>query len=156
MTGKKKIDFELHCSADVISKNLLHNNKTSNQLDVKWEKDTFNLLRPDGLLFFCEMTSGCDSVIWRDKLHKVALRVRIHEKLEQFSIVLDRYMAVAKPFYYLLFMKHHRVIQIISLSWLFPVSLVVRFSSLWHSLKVPLICFLDSDIFFVPRSCQVD
>ena len=51
MTGKKKTDFELHCSADVVSKNLLHNNKTSNQLDVKWEKDTFNLLRPDGFTF---------------------------------------------------------------------------------------------------------
>ena len=33
------------------------------------------------------------------------------------SLVLDRYIAVVKPLKYLTFMKRHRVIQMVSLSW---------------------------------------
>ena len=41
------------------------------------------------------------------------------------SLVLDRYMAVAKPLTYLTFMKSRRVIQMISLSWIIPVTFSV-------------------------------
>ena len=66
-------------------------------------------------------------------------------------------MAIAKPLHYLLFMKRRRVVQIISLSWLIPVTLVLLVSSLWHSLKVPLITILSGwlSLIFQTLSCSI-
>ncbi|KAJ7333597.1 hypothetical protein OS493_017139, partial [Desmophyllum pertusum] len=55
------------------------------------------------------------------------------------SLVLDRYIAVVKPFKYLNFMKRRRVIQIISLSWAIPVVLVVVSLLTWLIFKISLI-----------------
>ena len=55
------------------------------------------------------------------------------------SLVLDRYMAVVKPLKYLAFMKHRRVMQMISLSWAIPVVFVTVECSLLLSFKIPAI-----------------
>ena len=54
------------------------------------------------------------------------------------SLVLDRYMAVAKPLKYLTFMKRRRVIQMISISWAIAVAFTAFLSSLWYGLKTSL------------------
>ena len=48
------------------------------------------------------------------------------------SLVLDRYIAVVKPLKYLTFMKRRRVIQMVSISWAFPVVLVTVFALQKH------------------------
>lgn len=55
------------------------------------------------------------------------------------SLVLDRYMAVAKPLKYLTFMKRRRVIQMVSLSWAIPVAFIMVESSLLLSFQIPSI-----------------
>ena len=95
-------------------------------------------------LFVCEMASGCDSEgLLSDGIDYIRWLFVYASMGNLCSLVLDRYMAIAKPFHYLLFMKRRRVIQIISLSWLTPVSLVLLVWSLWYSLKVPLITILS-------------
>ncbi|XP_078378675.1 octopamine receptor beta-2R-like [Oculina patagonica] len=69
------------------------------------------------------------------------------------SLVLDRYMAVVKPLKYLTFMKHRRVIQMVSLSWAFPVVFIIVKSSLLLSFKsaVSVLMWLSMTFFeFVP------
>ena len=89
-------------------------------------------------LFFCEIASGCDSQgLLSDGIDYIRWLFGYASMGNLCSLVLDRYMAIAKPLQYLLFMKRRRVIQIICLSWLIPVTLVVLFSSLWHGLKMP-------------------
>ena len=66
--------------------------------------------------FFCEMFGQCNWPIY-------FLRgLFVYTSASNLcSLVLDRYMAVAKPLQYLTFMKNRRVIQMISLSWIIPV-----------------------------------
>ena len=90
--------------------------------------------------FFCKIASGCnpegllaggvDYIRWIFAYASVA---------NLCSLVLDRYMAVVRPLTYLTFMKRRRVIQLISLSWIIPVTFVGFVSSLWLSFKKPII-----------------
>ena len=67
------------------------------------------------------------------------------------SLVLDRYMAVVRPLKYLTFMKHRRVIQIVSLSWVIPFAFIMVKSLLLVSFKGSVIIsifFWLSMIFF--------
>ena len=81
-------------------------------------------------LFFCKMAGRrCDRIYFVWGLFMYASVVNLC------SLVLDRYMAVVKPFKYLTFMKRRRVIQMISLSWEIPVAVTAFLSSLWFGLR---------------------
>ena len=54
------------------------------------------------------------------------------------SLVLDRNIAVVKPFKYWTFMKRRRVIQMMFTSWAVPITLDVFVSLLWFNSKTPL------------------
>ncbi|XP_078343181.1 octopamine receptor beta-2R-like [Oculina patagonica] len=90
--------------------------------------------------FFCEMSSGCNSQgLLADGIDFIRWLFAYASVANLCSLVLDRYMAVVKPLQYLTFMKRSRVVQIISISWATPVTFVVLVSSLWLSLKKPII-----------------
>ncbi|XP_078342980.1 octopamine receptor beta-2R-like [Oculina patagonica] len=91
-------------------------------------------------LFFCEMVSGCNTQrLLADGIDFIRWLFLYPSAANLCSLVLDRYIAVVKPLRYLIFMKRRRVIQMISLSWAIPVAFVVFVSSLWLSIKIPLI-----------------
>lgn len=109
-------------------------------------------------LFFCQIASGCDSQgLLSDGIDYVRWLFVYASMGNLCSLTLDRYMAIAKPLQYLLFMKRRRVIQIISLSWFIPVSLVVLVSSLWYGLKMPLIIILSGwlSLIFQLLACAI-
>ena len=71
-------------------------------------------------LFFCHMGAGCNS---EDVAVYIARNSFAYASVMNLcSLVLDRYIAVVKPLKYLTFMKRHRVIQMVSLSWAIPVA----------------------------------
>ena len=66
-------------------------------------------------LFICNMSAGCNS---EDLVIYIARNLFAYASVINLcSLVLDRYIAVVKPLKYLTFMKRHRVIQMVSLSW---------------------------------------
>ncbi|XP_078384591.1 octopamine receptor beta-2R-like [Oculina patagonica] len=85
--------------------------------------------------FFCEVFGECNWPIYFFRgLFVYASATNLC------SLVLDRYMAVAKPLTYLTFMKRRRVIQMISLSWVIPVVFSVLVTSrVWFNLHTPVI-----------------
>jgi len=76
-------------------------------------------------LFFCEMATGCSSDGWSAWVHMLRWLFEHASMTNLCSLVLDRYIAVVKPLKYLSFMKRHRVVQMISLSW--TISVVIIF-----------------------------
>ena len=83
--------------------------------------------------FFCEMTSECSfQGPIREGLLVFFVRLFIVyvSGTNLCSLVLERYMAVVKPLKYLTFMKHRRVIQMVSISWGIPLTFTVIVSSL--------------------------
>ena len=54
------------------------------------------------------------------------------------SLVLDRYIAIVKPFQYVTFMTRCRIIQLISFSWIISVTLVALKTSLRVCCRTPL------------------
>ena len=77
-------------------------------------------------LFFCDITRGCN---WPRPWPSWASMLRwlfgYASVTNLCCLVLDRYIAVVKPFQYLTFMTHRRVIQTISLSWAIPVAIEI-------------------------------
>ena len=51
------------------------------------------------------------------------------------SLVLERYIAIVKPFKYVTFMRGHRVVQMIFFPWAITVIFILLESSLWIGLK---------------------
>ena len=51
------------------------------------------------------------------------------------SLVLERYIAIVKPFKYVAFMNGHRVVQMIFFPWAITVIFILLESSLWIGLK---------------------
>ncbi|KAL9960321.1 hypothetical protein ACROYT_G033766 [Oculina patagonica] len=91
-------------------------------------------------LFFCEMARGCNSKgVLSNGIDYIRWMFVFASMGSLCSLVLDRYIAVVKPLKYLTFMKRRRVIQMISLSWAIPIALLMLVSSLWFSLKIPVI-----------------
>ena len=91
-------------------------------------------------LFFCEMSSGCNSkALLADGIDYIRWLFVYASAANLCSLVLDRYIAVVKPLKYLTFMKRRRIVRMISLSWAIPVTFIVLVSSLWLSLKLPAI-----------------
>ena len=82
--------------------------------------------------FFCEMADHCTELDFLMGLFAYTSDTNLC------SLVLDRYMAVAKPLKYLTFMTRRRVIQMICLSWAIPVAFSALVSSLWYGLKTSL------------------
>ncbi|XP_078342405.1 trace amine-associated receptor 5-like [Oculina patagonica] len=97
-------------------------------------------------LFFCNMADHC---------HWILTYVRglfvYASATNLWSLVLDRYIALAKPLSYLTFMKRRRVLQMISLSWAIPVAFIVFVvSSLWiYRSKTPVILKILGWLYFV-------
>jgi len=87
-------------------------------------------------LYFCEITSGCDSqTLLSDAIDFIRWLFEYASAANLCSLVLDRYIAVAKPLKYLTFMKRRRVIQMTLISWAVPVMFIVIVSSVWFNLK---------------------
>ena len=76
------------------------------------------------LLHFCEITKSCvhdptlPMLTWVDLIRWLFAYASI---INLCSLVLDRYIAVVKPFAYLRFMTRRRVICIISLAWVIAI-----------------------------------
>jgi len=90
-------------------------------------------------LFFCEMTTGCSSEGWSAWVHMFRWLFEYASMTNLCSLVLDRYIAVVKPLKYLTFMKHRRVVQMISLSWTIAVVIICV-----HALKF----LFDNEVIF--------
>ena len=72
--------------------------------------------------FICNITGGCPWPAAGPKLTRVIrLLFGFASALNLCSLVLDRYIAVVKPFKYLTFMTSCRVIQFIFFSWTIPL-----------------------------------
>ena len=74
--------------------------------------------------FVCEMVNSCNDLsIWR--IAWIARNLFAYASVMNLcSLVLDRYIAVVKPLKYLTFMSRHRIIQMVSLSWVIPATVI--------------------------------
>ena len=92
------------------------------------------------LLFLYEMTSNRS---YSQGLYKGMLIIRWlfqdASVVNLCSLVLDRYIAVVKPYKYITFMTHNRVAQMIFFSWTITFIFIFLEASLWLSLKSPVI-----------------
>ena len=87
-------------------------------------------------LFFCDMASGCDSHgLLSDAVDFIRWLFVYASATNLCTLVLDRFIAVAKPLKYLTFMKRRRVIQMMLISWAVPITFIVIVTSLWFNLK---------------------
>ena len=91
-------------------------------------------------LFFCEISSGCDPQAYlADGADFSRWLFQYVSVMSLCSLVLDRYIAVVKPFKYVTFMKRRRVIQMLSLCWTIPSAFVLLFTLNWLFLKISLL-----------------
>ena len=87
-------------------------------------------------LFFCDMASGCDSHGLLSDAKGYIRWLFVYASVANLcTLILDRFIAVAKPLKHLTFMKRRRVIQIILISWWVAVTFIVIATSLWFNLK---------------------
>ena len=102
-------------------------------------------------LFFCDIASqGCNwpaaRLSWKNLIRWLFGYASV---MNLCSLVLDRYIAVAKPLKYVTFATGRRVIQMIFFSWLFPVcfeiftTLVLYFYARPDISNILLIIFLE-------------
>ena len=90
-------------------------------------------------LYFCEMASGCDSQgLLSDGIGFIRWLFGYASDANLCGLVLDRFVAVARPLRYLTFMKRRLVIQMIFISWAIPLTFSAFVSPLRFSLKTPL------------------
>ena len=76
-------------------------------------------------LFVCDVTKTCDwpqaFPSWKDVVRWLVSYLSV---LNLCSLVLDRYIAILKPFKYITFMTRSRVIQVITSCWIASFTLV--------------------------------
>ena len=90
-------------------------------------------------LFFCEIASGCDPQgVVSNGIGFIRCLFWYASGANLCSLVLDRFIAVAKPLKYLTFMKRRRVIQMIFISWAIPITFSAFVSLQWFNSKKPL------------------
>ena len=90
-------------------------------------------------LFFCEIASGCDSHgLLSEGVDFIRWLFVYASSVNLCSLVLDRFVAVARPLRYLTFMKRRRVIQMILISWAIPVLLSLLASLLSLNLTISI------------------
>ena len=100
-------------------------------------------------MFFCHMSAGCNS---EDPVIYIVRNLFAYASVMNLcSLVLDRYIAVVKPLKYFTFMKRHRVIQMVSLSWTISVAhravyaldtLIFKTTFLYHVVGyLAVVCF---------------
>ena len=90
-------------------------------------------------LFVCEMASECDPQgLNSDGIDYLRWLFAYASSTNLCSLVLDRFVAVARPLRYLTFMKRCRVIQMIFISWVIPLTLSAFASLHWFNSKTPL------------------
>ena len=110
--------------------------KTNASIVPSAAADFFVGLRAVPSLFFCDMASGCDS---HGLLSDFIRWLFVYASATNLcTLVLDRFIAVAKPLKYLTFMKRRRVIQMIFISWVIPLTLSAFASLHWFNSKTPL------------------
>ena len=86
-------------------------------------------------MFFCEMATGCKRhFFWISSLRLLFSYASV---MNLCSLVVDRYIAVVKPFKYLTFMKRRRVIQMVSFSWAIPLAYRIVSSLNWFIFEKP-------------------
>ena len=96
-------------------------------------------------LFVCEMASECDPQrLNSDGINYLRWLFAYASFTNLCSLVLDRFVAVARPLRYLTFMKRRRVIQMIFISWAIPLMLSAVASVQWFNSKTPLTMTINS------------
>ena len=79
-------------------------------------------------LFLCDMATGCSPE--SDVTVCIVRNLFAYPSVMNLcSLVLDRYIAIVNPLKYFTFMKRHRVIQMVFLSWTIPVTLLAIFAT---------------------------
>ncbi|XP_073228523.1 uncharacterized protein [Porites lutea] len=90
-------------------------------------------------LFVCDVTSTCDwpqaFPSWKDVVRWLFSYLSV---LNLCSLVLDRYIAIVKPFKYITFMTRSRVIQVITFCWIVSFTLVAFKTALRLCCENPL------------------
>ena len=108
-------------------------------------------------MFFCEKATGCNRQLhWSDS--ELRLFFSYASAINMCGLVVDRYIAVVKPFKYLIFMRRRRVIQMVSLSWAIPVAQRIVFNLNFFVLKKPYfwdLLFWVTVIFFELFPCFI-
>ena len=92
-------------------------------------------------LFFCDITNTCD---WPQQLRSWVNILRWlfsnTSVVNLCGLVLDRFIAIVHPLKYITLMTRPRIIQVISLSWVLPVSFnVLKVTLYFKTLPVPFI-----------------
>lgn len=89
-------------------------------------------------LFVCEMATWCtDPQLYG--ISFIRCLFSYASAMNLCSLVLDRYLAVVKPLKYLTFMSRRRIVQMILLSWVMPVSLDAVSVFIWFHFNMSLI-----------------
>ena len=90
-------------------------------------------------LFVCDVTKTCDwpkaFPSWKDVVRWLFSYLSV---LNLCSLVLDRYIAIVKPFKYITFMTRSRVIQVITSCWIASFTLVALKTALRLCCETPL------------------
>ncbi|CAH3180247.1 unnamed protein product [Porites lobata] len=90
-------------------------------------------------LFVCDVTKTCDwpqaFPSWKDVVRWLFSYLSV---LNLCSLVLDRYIAILKPFKYITFMTRSRVIQVITSCWIASFTLVALKTALRLCCETPL------------------
>ena len=90
-------------------------------------------------LFVCEMASECNPPgLNSDGMDYLRWLFAYASGANLCSLVLDRFVAVARPLRYLTFMKRRRVIQMVFISWAIPLTLSAFATLRWFNSKTPL------------------
>ena len=93
-------------------------------------------------LFVCEMENGCKLSFTSRVIVWDARNLFAYASVTNLCcLVLDRYIAVVKPLKYLTFMKRHRVIQMVSSSWVISFAVIAVQAMYKHFFKENSILF---------------
>ena len=111
-------------------------------------------------LFFCDITGGCNwPRLWLSWASIIRWLFGYASVTNLCCLVLDRYIAVVKPFQYLTFITHRRVIQMISSSWAISVAIEILpvaslvYPSLFNIFSWLVIIFFEFLSCFVVTFC---
>ena len=122
--------------------------KTNASIVPSAAADFFVGLRAVPSLFFCDMASGCDS---HGLLSDFIRWLFVYASATNLcTLVLHRFIAVAKPLKYMTFIKHRRVMQMMLISWAVPVTFIVILTSLWFTVTCDNFVASLNEARFVP------
>ena len=102
-------------------------------------------------MFACDITNTCDWPYWFSWVNFIRWLFGLTSAVNLCGLVLDRFIAIVHPLKYITLMTRPRIIQVISFSWVLPVSFnvlkVILYTFYFKTIPAPVFIWL-SIIFF--------